>query len=369
MRWHELSMERLEIPFRVSFEHTAARRTQGESVLVKAVGGDGAQGWGEGCPRRYVTGETMQSAMAFFAAHRRAWMNLGTLDDLRRWINTHRPLIDRNPAAFCAVELALLNALALQSAQSVESLLSLPALSGEFRYTAVLGSRDTDTFARLLARYRRMGVTDFKVKLFGDATVDRSNLSLMRRDAPAEYRLRYDANNRWHAPDDAIAFVRALGVDITAIEEPLAVNDYPGCLAVAAGLGCPVILDESCRTLHDLDMLPGTAKSWVVNIRVSKMGGLLRSLEIAAAARARGIPLIIGAHVGESALLTRAALTVANAYRDVLLAQEGAFGTWLLQHDLVDPGLQFGPGGVLAAVDVPLRIAGRHRTARPRGRP
>ena len=358
MPWHDLSMERLTLPFRVAFEHAAARRTHGESVLVRAVSDDGTQIWGEGCPRRYVTGETMETAMTFFAAHRWAWMNLQTLEDLRRWVNTHRQLIDRNPAAFCAVELALLNALARRTAQSVESLLSLPALSGEFRYTGILGSRDSDTFATLLARYRRMAITDFKVKLFGDEILDRSNLSAMRRLAPADCRLRYDANNRWRAPDDAIAFVRKLGSDITAIEEPLAVADYAGCLAVAAGLGCRVILDESCRTLHDLDKLPGTAEHWVVNIRVSKMGGLLRSLEIAQAARARGIPLIIGAHVGESALLTRAALTVANAHRDDLIAQEGAFGTWLLQHDLVDPGLQFGPGGVLAAVDVPPGIGG-----------
>ncbi len=356
MRWHELSMARLELPFRVAFEHAAARRTHGESVLVRAVSDDGAQGWGEGCPRRYVTGETMDTAMAFFAAHRGTWLTLRTLDDLRHWVDTYRPLIDRNPAAFCAVELALLNALAAQSAQSVESLLSLPALSGEFRYSGILGSRDTDTFATLLARYRRMAITDFKVKLFGDESVDRGNLSAMHRLAPHDCRLRYDANNRWRAPDDAIAFVRALGADIIAIEEPLAVADHAGCLTVADGLGCPVILDESCRTLHDLDRLPGAAEHWVVNIRVSKMGGLLRSLEIAAAARARSIPLIVGAHVGESALLTRAALTIANAYRAELIAQEGAFGTWLLQHDLVDPSLQFGAGGVLAAVDVPLRV-------------
>ena len=29
------------------------------------------------------------------------------------------------------------------------------------------------------------------------------------------------------------------------------------------------------------------------------------------------------------------------------MAQEGAFGTWLLREDLVDPPLMFGDGGVL----------------------
>ena len=77
------------------------------------------------------------------------------------------------------------------------------------------------------------------------------------------------------------------------------------------------------------------------------MGGILRSLAIAEEAKARGIPIIIGAQVGETSILTRAALTVANQYRDILLAQEGAFGTYLLKQDITDSPLMFGKRGTL----------------------
>ena len=77
------------------------------------------------------------------------------------------------------------------------------------------------------------------------------------------------------------------------------------------------------------------------------MGGLLRSLEIVHAARARGIRVIVGAQVGETSLLTRAALTVATAAGGALVAQEGAFGTHLLQYDVCTPPLMFGDGGTL----------------------
>ena len=50
----------------------------------------------------------------------------------------------------------------------------------------------------------------------------------------------------------------------------------------------------------------------------------------------------MGAHVGETSILTRAALTVAAHAGDALLAQEGAFGTTLLRRDLVSPVLMFG---------------------------
>ena len=76
--------------------------------------------------------------------------------------------------------------------------------------------------------------------------------------------------------------------------------------------------------------------------RVSKMGGLLRSLATVDAARALGIGVIVGAHVGETSVLTRAALTVAAHAGHALVAQEGAFGTTLLRRDLVSPVLMFG---------------------------
>ncbi|MEE9280638.1 MAG: hypothetical protein V3V67_10730, partial [Myxococcota bacterium] len=76
------------------------------------------------------------------------------------------------------------------------------------------------------------------------------------------------------------------------------------------------------------------------------------------------IPVIVGAQVGETSLLTRAALSVAQAARGILVAQEGAFGTLLLERDVCDPPLMFGPGGVLPAPALPaagfgIEISGR----------
>ena len=53
------------------------------------------------------------------------------------------------------------------------------------------------------------------------------------------------------------------------------------------------------------------------------------------------------AEVGETSILTRAALTVVNANKGNLISQEGAYGTHLLSYDLVGPPIKFGPGGVI----------------------
>ena len=50
--------------------------------------------------------------------------------------------------------------------------------------------------------------------------------------------------------------------------------------------------------------------------------------------------------------LTRAALSIANAYRDILVAQEGAYGTILLEKDICQPSLMFGNGGKITREQV-----------------
>ena len=78
------------------------------------------------------------------------------------------------------------------------------------------------------------------------------------------------------------------------------------------------------------------------------MGGILLSLDIAEEANRLNVPIIVGAQVGETSILTRSAITVANTYGNILLAQEGAFGIHLLQKDIVRTPLMFGKGGMLS---------------------
>ena len=135
--------------------------------------------------------------------------------------------------------------------------------------------------------------------------------------------------------------------------EPLPRHQYDALACLAAELGCPIVLDESLTRVGQLTELAAPSSQWIVNIRVSKMGGLLRSLAVVEAARATGVGVIVGAQVGETSLLTRAGLTVAAAAGGALVAQEGAFGTHLLAEDLCDPPLMFGAGGVLEVSATP----------------
>jgi L-alanine-DL-glutamate epimerase-like enolase superfamily enzyme len=353
MRIDSIRAYALAIPFNVAFKHASAERATTQTVWIEAAARDGAVGFGEGCPRDYVTAESLHSASLFLSAHTSDWLAaIHDVETLRVWADRHRRDVDANPSAWTAVELALLDLLGKKENKSVDALLGLPELSGRFRYTAVLGDAPLRQFEMQLNHYVQAGFREFKIKLAGETARDLAKVRALGGAGISPHAVRADANNLWRDADVAIRDLGALDFPFFALEEPLSAGDYAGMGRIASALNTNIILDESLLRVDQLEQIGEAAGRWIVNVRVSKMGGLLRSLELTRAARQRGVRVIVGAHVGETSLLTRAALTIANSARDILLAQEGAFGTHLLAGDVVDPPLMFGQGGILDVVEL-----------------
>jgi L-alanine-DL-glutamate epimerase-like enolase superfamily enzyme len=338
----------LSIPFNAAFKHASAERSMTEALWVEATTQSGVVGFGEGCPRQYVTAETVSTANEFVASFRDRWITeIRDMHSLSEWVRLHRSAIDQNPAAWTAVELAVLDAFAKERGCSIEALLGLRPLAGRFCYTAVLGDGSIESFQGQLNHYLRLGFRQFKIKLSGALERDLGKVLSLSEAGVTGDAVRADANNLWADAGVAAAHLEALDYRFFALEEPLGPNDYAGLKQLAQRLDTRIILDESCLREDQLAGLPDPIPTWIVNLRVSKMGGLLRSLRLLRSIRERGVGLIVGAHVGETSILTRAALTVANCARDILVAQEGAFGTYLLNIDVADPPLMFGEGGVI----------------------
>ena len=277
MKLDALEVFGFPVPFKLVFRHASASRASAENVIVAVRSSDGAIGYGEGCPRDYVTGETTGSAPQFIAEHRDSVAaEVTSLDGLRGWINRNGEAIDANPAAFCAMELALLDLFGKTQSQPLEALLGLPSLDASFRYSAVLGDNNRLLFWLQFRRYWRAGFRDFKLKVSGDIGRDRAKLAHFRNRGNQAVRLRLDANNLWRTVADCTSFLAKLGFPFFAIEEPLTAGDIGGLRTVAEDCGVQIILDESLLRAAQLDALQD-ANHWIVNLRISKMGGLLRS--------------------------------------------------------------------------------------------
>jgi L-alanine-DL-glutamate epimerase-like enolase superfamily enzyme len=349
----------LSIPFKAAFKHASAERAATQTLLVKAHSREDIVGYGEGCPRAYVTGETIESAHAFVLLHQKDLLeNIQDIATLNEWVGRHRKDIDANPSAWAALELAFLDLMGKTEHKSVEALLGLRGISGKFRYTAVLGDAPRHQFEAQLAHYLKAGFKDFKIKLSGDCKRDFDKVEALTRMNISPKSVRADANNLWKDSGAAINQLQLLGYSFFALEEPLPPGDYYGMLRIATEIPTKIILDESLLREEQFAQLISTADQWIINLRVSKMGGLLRSLEVVRKARELGMRINIGAHVGETSILTRAALTVASNAQDILVGQEGAFGTYLLAYDVTDMPIMFGAGGLLDASTLDADAAG-----------
>ena len=340
----------IKIPFRESFKHSSFKRSETETILSIVKSKDIA-GYGEGCPRKYVTNETIKSSLLFLNENNTDWLKLNNFEDLVNWVALNRTLVDKNPAAFCSFELALLDLIGRINKKSAESIVGLKELDGNFGYTAVLGILSQQQFSSQVQRYSKIGFTDFKIKLSGKFQLDNDNIRHLNTTI-TNSRIRLDANNLWTNWRSAADYIKRLGFDFLGVEEPLAHGDFEGMQKFSNSINTPVILDESFLRFEHFKHIKSSPKNWLINLRISKMGGVLRSIEIAKQAENLGLPLIIGAQVGETSILSRAALSIANHYRDLVIAQEGAFGTYLLEKDITEDPIIFGKDGVLESSSI-----------------
>ncbi|MBT6204715.1 MAG: hypothetical protein HOI34_13605 [Rhodospirillaceae bacterium] len=231
----------------------------------------------------------------------------------------------------------------------MERLIGAECRVDRLQFSAVLGYAPCWPTGLLALRYFANGFRSAKLKLGPDAGRNCANL-LALTPFP---RVRVDANNLW--ADAASAYRGLVGFHdrIDAIEEPVAPGDLAAAFRLSEALERPIILDESLYSRRQLDALSVCPERWIVNLRVSKLGGLIRALEVAGAAQAAGIEVIVGAQIGETSVLTRAALALHAGLDQPAVEQEGAFGTRLLGTDLVDRPLMFADGGWIDTAKLP----------------
>ena len=334
------------VPFKRVFRHSSASRKLAENYIVRATLKNQIIGWGESCPREYVTGETIATCKKFLRNNRDSLAeSITDLASLNTWIADHGDEIDKNPSAFCAIELAILDGLGKVHSVPLETLLGIEPLNATTIYSAVLGDSPFPVYWLLAQRYRARGFRNVKIKLSGNLSKDRRKFQIWRDVHSKDRTIRIDANNLWTTVDECSDYVKRLPNIFWAIEEPLKPRDFEGLATLAERLEVNVILDESVTRLNDLDHYRGD--NWILNLRISKLGGILRAIQMARAAKSRGFKTIVGAHVGETSILTRAAVVLVQYLENSQLATEGAFGTHLLTEDLVTEPLQFARDGGL----------------------
>src|SRR5262249_50169783 len=134
MRIASLKLFRVAVPLKKVVRHASFERSGSENLVVRVELADGREGYGEGVPRPYVTGETVASTFDVLAAHDWA-RRIGQPADFRQVVERlealRLPETEADPrgmagnAARCALELAILDAFGRRFAQSLGAAIGL----------------------------------------------------------------------------------------------------------------------------------------------------------------------------------------------------------------------------------------------------
>ena len=305
MRIVELSLFAVRVPLKREVRHAAAARSESENLLARCRLADGSEGWGEGVPREYVTGETIDGAFVQLAATALASqfdVDCSAWDDvlgLCERFQLHQPREDPRRcygnAPQCAVELSILDAFGRLFREPLSAVThrfgpahDVQALHEHVRYSttiAVEGPR-SETLSAL--KMRLYGFHQCKVKVGSASAEDGDRLRRIRRWIGPHVDLRVDANGAWHLEEAAARLAPLLTNRISCVEQPVPHEEVGRLAEVRCQVPVPFMLDESLTSVHDARHAILLRACDLFNIRLSKCGGFLNSLRIAALVRKPG---------------------------------------------------------------------------------
>ncbi len=369
MRIAELSAFHVRIPLRKTVRHASHSRTSTETLVVRCRLDNGIEGWGEGLPRSYVTGDTIDTAFeqlrdtdlkqqlgAAFASLEDA---ITVAQSLRCEIRATNMRDCFGNAVRCAVELSILDAAARSEGKPLAAVTGLVAESAGIRanrervqYSAAFTTTSRRKAVKLAWIVRLTGFRLAKVKVGVDGVDDVAWLRTIRRNVGKQMDLRIDANEAWTC-DNLVSKLQPLQqYGITAVEQPVPHEHVAGLAEVRKRIDTPIMLDESLCSLSDAHRAIEHGTCDLFNIRLSKCGGFVNSLKLAAIAHRGGLGYQLGCQVGETGILSAAGRHFAVSVADIRYL-EGSYDRHLVRERLTVEDLTFGWGGYAAALKEP----------------
>ncbi len=139
MRIVGIKLHRVAVPLKKVVKHASFERSESENLVVRVELADGSFGYGEGVPRSYVTGETVDTAFDLLSSHDWA-VQVGDpadfgevvrrLEELRIPENESDPRGMAGNAARSALELAVLDAFGRRFGEPVGRAVDLATAEG-----------------------------------------------------------------------------------------------------------------------------------------------------------------------------------------------------------------------------------------------
>lgn len=367
MRVKEITAWQVRIPLKKPIQHASHTRTETDNLVVRVKLDDGTEGYGEGVPREYVTGETIDSALALLKSSQlpeqmeecTSFKSALALAEKLKLAPV--PGDDRGcqgNSARCAIELALLDAFGKHHQHPLSDVTKLLAHDDLFeakahvRYSGAITSAAGRKIRFTAWKFWFYNFKQIKIKVGIDGQDDVDRVGAVRWRVGKKKDLRIDANEAW-TPANAVAKIRALKpFGITSVEQPVPHADVDALKEVRKEVGVAIMHDESLCSMIDAEHAFENETCDLFNLRLSKCGGFIGTLRLAQFAKRHKLGYQLGCQVGETAILSAAGRHFASSVKDIRYL-EGSYDSHLVKESLARENLTFGWGGWAPALDGP----------------
>jgi len=260
-----------------------------DSTVVEVATDTGLSGWGEICPLgpaylpAYARGA--RTGIAELAPHLLGQDPLA-LGELNRRMDA---AMRGHPYVKSALDIACWDLLGQASRLPVATLMGGHVGESFALYRAI--SQDTpEAMAQRIAQYRAEGYRKFQLKVGGDPDTDIDRIRAAAAQLERGDVLVADANTGWtqHAAIRVADAVRDVDV---YLEQPCL--SYEECLAVRRHTNRPFVLDEVIDGLDAVVRGIADQAMDVINLKISKVGGLTRARQIRDLCVSLGIAMTI----------------------------------------------------------------------------
>ncbi len=160
----------------------------------------------------------------------------------------------------------------------------------DFGLYRAISQEAPEAMARRVAGYRAEGYRRFQLKVGGDPAVDIERIRAVAAELQTGDRLIADANTGW-LMHDALRVVRAVRDVDVYIEQPCA--SYEECLTIRRHTDHPFVLDEVIDSVDVLLRGHADRAMDVVNIKISKFGGLTKARQARDLCMALGVAMTL----------------------------------------------------------------------------
>ena len=248
-------------------------------------------GIGEAAPDHEVTGETIASVKSFIN-DADITLTGKSCSDILAINKLFEENAKANQSAMAGLDIALYDLNGKIHGKSVLSMLGGDRVSEPISIT--IGIENMKSTLNDAIKYRNSGFKTIKIKVGLEMLEDVKKVAKIRKAIGPTIRLVIDAN-QGYTVDESMRFLDGIkDYDIFAFEQPVAYTDIDGMVYLKKNSKIPIMADESVKDIQDLKNIIRKGAADMINIKLMKMGGITRSMEVYRLAYDNGIKSMVG---------------------------------------------------------------------------